>query len=101
MVRQWKNTSQSESSTLISQPLPTDSINRLTVDAKRLAKLLSAGLRTVRAWDVAGKLPKPVKLGGRVLWYLPEIHEWLQAGCPDRATWEAIKAARSSHRAKN
>lgn len=68
--------------------------SRLAVDAHGLAQLLSSGTRTVRAWDAAGKLPRPLKLGGRTLWYLPEIRAWLLAGAPARATWEALKAAR-------
>jgi predicted DNA-binding transcriptional regulator AlpA len=66
----------------------------LAVDAKRLAQLLSAGVRTIRTWDAAGKLPKPFKLGGRTLWYLPEIRAWLRAGAPHRERWEVMKTAR-------
>jgi predicted DNA-binding transcriptional regulator AlpA len=64
------------------------------VDARRLARLLSSGVRTVRTWDAAGKLPRPFKLGGRTLWDLPEVRAWLRAGASDRDRWEAIKAAR-------
>lgn len=66
----------------------------LAVDAKSLAKLLTASVRTIRTWDAAGKLPAPVKVGGRTLWYLPEIRAWLRAGAPDRPTWTAVKSAR-------
>lgn len=65
----------------------------LVVDARRLAKLLCAALRTVRSWDAAGKLPMPLRIGGRVVWRVAEIKAWLAAGAPDRATWEARKAA--------
>jgi len=66
----------------------------LTVDAKRLAVMLDIGLRTVRTHDAAGKIPRPVKVGGRVLWVLDEIRAWLAAGAPDRAAWERIRAIR-------
>jgi predicted DNA-binding transcriptional regulator AlpA len=66
----------------------------LVVDAKRLAKLLCAGVRTVRTWDAAGKLPAPIRIGGRVVWSVAEIRAWLEAGAPDRETWAAIRAAR-------
>ena len=66
----------------------------LVADARRLAALLSVALRTVRTWDAAGKLPKPVRIGGRVVWRLDEIRAWLDAGAPDRETWAAIRAAR-------
>ena len=66
----------------------------LVVDAKRLAKLLGLGLRTIRTHDAAGKLPAPVRIGGRVVWSVAEIRAWLSAGAPDRATWAAIRDAR-------
>ncbi|HET6575911.1 MAG TPA: helix-turn-helix domain-containing protein [Fimbriiglobus sp.] len=66
----------------------------LVVDARRLAVLLGCGLRTVRTHDAAGKLPAPVRIGGRVVWRVSEIRDWLAAGAPDRATWAARIAAR-------
>ena len=68
-------------------------LSPLVVDASRLAKLLCAGIRTVRTWDAAGKLPAPIRIGGRVVWRLNEIRAWLAAGAPDRETWAAIRAA--------
>jgi prophage regulatory protein len=58
------------------------------VDARRLARLLCAGLRTVRCWDTAGKLPAPLRIGGRVVWRVDEIRDWLAAGAPNRDEWE-------------
>jgi predicted DNA-binding transcriptional regulator AlpA len=69
-------------------------LNPLVVDARRLAKLLTCGIRTVRTLDAAGKLPMPLRIGGRVVWRVAELRAWLAAGAPDRATWEAIRAAR-------
>ena len=66
----------------------------LVVDARRLAVMLSAGVRTVRTWDAAGKLPAPVRIGGRVVWRVDEIRAWLDAGAPDRETGAARRAAR-------
>lgn len=65
----------------------------LAVDARRLAKLLCLGLRTIRTMDAGGKLPRPVRIGGRVLWSVTELRAWLAAGCPDRETWELMKQA--------
>ena len=64
----------------------------LVADARSLARLLCAGVRTVRTWDAAGKLPTPLRIGGRVVWRVDEVRAWLDAGAPDRATWEARKA---------
>jgi predicted DNA-binding transcriptional regulator AlpA len=66
----------------------------LVVDARRLAQLLCVGLRTLRTWDAGGRLPAPVRIGGRVLWRLDEIRAWLDAGAPCREDWDAIRAAR-------
>jgi len=65
----------------------------LVVDARRLAKLLDAGVRTIRTWDAAGRLPSPLRLGGKVVWRLDEIRDWLAAGAPRRAEWQARRAA--------
>ena len=65
----------------------------LVVDARRLAKFLCAGLRTIRSWDAAGKLPAPIHIGGKVVWRLDEIRDWLAAGAPRRAEWQARRAA--------
>lgn len=66
----------------------------LVVDARRLAAMLCASVRSVRKWDSAGVLPRPVRVGGRVVWRVSEICNWLDAGAPDRQTWERIRAAR-------
>ena len=34
-----------------------------------------------------------IRIGGRVLWRTEEIRDWLNAGAPDRKTWEARRAA--------
>lgn len=74
---------------------PTDRVPpALLADARRLAVLLCAGVRTVRTWDAAGKLPKPLRIGGRVVWRVDEIRAWIDAGAPDRESWEARRAAR-------
>lgn len=84
------------------QPIPLSStparkrrhkLTPLLVDANGLSPLLSAGVRTIRTWDQLGKIPEPVKLGGRVLWRVREIRRWIAAGCPPRDQWAAIKAA--------
>jgi predicted DNA-binding transcriptional regulator AlpA len=69
-------------------------LSPLVVDARRLARLLCCGLRTVRTWDAGGRLPAPIRIGGRVVWRVAEIRAWLAAGAPDRQTWAAIRAAR-------
>jgi excisionase family DNA binding protein len=69
-------------------------LSPLLVDAKGLSKLLSVGVRTVRTWDAAGKLPAPLRVGGRVLWSDSEVKAWIRAKVPDRETWATIREAR-------
>ncbi|WP_088258728.1 helix-turn-helix transcriptional regulator [Fimbriiglobus ruber] len=66
----------------------------LVVDAQRLGVMLDAKLRTVWTWNAAGKLPAPIRIGGRVLWRVDEIRAWIDAGAPNRVEWEARRAAR-------
>ncbi len=74
---------------------PADTFDApLVADARRLSALLGVGLRTVRTLDAGGKLPSPVRIGGRVVWRVDEILAWLDADAPDRKTWLAIRAAR-------
>lgn len=71
---------------------PTDRAP-LVADAAALAKLLDCGLRTVHTLNTSGKLPVPIRIGGRVVWRVDEIRDWLAAGAPPREEWEARRAA--------
>ncbi len=66
----------------------------LTADAATLAKLLNASVRSIRTYDQCGAIPAPIRIGGRVLWRVEEIREWVMAGSPDRETWNAIRDRR-------
>ena len=66
----------------------------LAVGAEDLADLLGTSERNVWKLSSEGLIPEPFKLGGRVLWNVAEIRRWLDAGSPDRPTWERIKKAK-------
>ena len=66
-------------------------IGTIAIDATALAGLLGLSVRTIRRLDASGKLPQPVKIGGAVRWRREEIDAWLEAGCPDRDEWGAIR----------
>jgi predicted DNA-binding transcriptional regulator AlpA len=75
-------------------------LSPLVADARRLARLLGLGVRTIRSMDAAGKLPRPIRLGSRVVWVLGGewgIRAWLAAARngipPTRLEWEAMRAA--------
>jgi len=67
----------------------------MAISAKRLAKMLDVSLRQIWRLKSAGKLPKPLRIGGSVRWNRQEIVNWFEAGCPDCRTWEARKETRS------
>jgi predicted DNA-binding transcriptional regulator AlpA len=67
----------------------------LALGAKRLAKAFGISERSVRSLDAAGKLPRPFRLGGRVVWPVSVIRRWLECGAPDRAEWERLERRRN------
>jgi len=56
--------------------------------------MLGISLRQVWRLSSAGKLPKPLRIGGSLRWNREEVQQWFEAGCPDRLTWETRKAVR-------
>ncbi len=61
----------------------------LLLNIHRAAAVCSMSARTWRAWDVAGKIPAPIRIGRRTFWRAEDLRDWVAAGCPDRVTWEA------------
>lgn len=62
-------------------------MNGMLVNARDAAKVLGLGERTLHRYHAAGRIPSPVKLGGRNWWRRSELEAWVQAGCPPRARW--------------
>ena len=68
------------------------------VDASSLAKILDISRRHLERMDSSGKLPESLRLGRAKRWRLPEIEDWIEAGCPDRSTWESRNSEREGGR---
>lgn len=66
-----------------------NAITTLLIQAKQAAALCGKSLRTWRTWDAAGWIPRPVRIGRSTLWRTDELRDWVAAGCPRRAEWEA------------
>lgn len=64
----------------------------LSVDGEELGRMLGVSERSIDTYHAAALIPAPFRLSGRVLWNVAEIRRWLDAGSPDRATWERMKA---------
>lgn len=69
-------------------PSSNGSPNLLT--AAKAAALCQKSVRTWRAWDAAGLIPRPVRIGRSVFWRADELHAWIAAKCPLRAEWDRL-----------
>jgi len=66
----------------------------LTVSAAEAAELLSISRSTLYEWNTLGRVPSPVRIGGRTLWDYVELQRWVGAGCPPRVRWEVMREGR-------
>ena len=76
------------------EPTPRG-LHRIQVCAREFGELYDVSKRTVEVWNSQGKCPKPVRhTNGCVRWPVAELIAWSEAGCPDRETWERLRAKR-------
>lgn len=66
-------------------------IAELCLNIKQLAAVLGVSSRHIERLDSSGQLPKPLRLGRAKRWRTSEIGAWLEAGCPDRQAWRAMR----------
>jgi predicted DNA-binding transcriptional regulator AlpA len=64
------------------------------VEAAQAARLCGVSRATWYSLRKAGRVPRPVRLGRRVLWRVEELREWMAAGCPPLSRWDAAKKGR-------
>lgn len=57
----------------------------LLITPAETARLLSISTRTLWRQLSAGRIPRPVRLGGVVRWRLDEVRTWIAEGCT--RTW--------------
>lgn len=70
---------------------PLAALEPLAVGIDEAAAMLGIGRTLLHELDAAGKLPAPLKLGGRIVWRVAELRAWMAAGAPDRERWESIR----------
>jgi predicted DNA-binding transcriptional regulator AlpA len=68
-------------------------IQALLVGAREAARLCGVSLATWHRLNAALKVPKPTRLGGRVLWSMDSLRLFVELGCPDRRTFEVRREA--------
>ncbi len=64
-----------------------------TLTIEELHALTGISVRHLRRLDCEGALPGRLTVGRKVLFRAEAIREWIAAGCPDRAGWEALQRA--------
>lgn len=69
-------------------------VGQRLLDARQAAQMLGVGESTFHRHRALGLIgPKPIKLGGSIRWDAVHMGQWIDAGCPDSKTWEAIHEA--------
>jgi len=91
-ARNTKSRNQSpDSSSLADLQTDLPSNKPLLLTYAEAAVLCRVSGRTWRIWDAAGHIPEPVRIGRSVFWRPKELVAWIDAGCPDRHTWNVIR----------
>jgi len=63
----------------------------LAVSAAAAAALLGISRAHWLRLCSAGRVPEPVRLGRCVRWNVDELKRWIEAGCPGRDRWIALR----------
>lgn len=69
--------------------------NAVLIDADQLGEILGVSRTTVWRMASEGRTPCAIRLRKSVRWSRLEIDRWIAAGCPDRRTWQRIKASKN------
>lgn len=64
---------------------------RLLIAIRSLSVVLDRSVAALYRDDAAGRLPTGLKIGGSKRWRYSEIIDWVNAGCPIRSVWEAMR----------
>jgi predicted DNA-binding transcriptional regulator AlpA len=78
---------------LLKKPRPRPQVRQDGLRPPEAARYLGISRSTLDRLNQAGLVPKPLRLGCALIRNRRELARWLDAGSPDRATWEAMKAA--------
>lgn len=65
---------------------------RALLTRRAASRYLSMSPAKLDRLNAAGLCPRPLKIGGCVMYRRAELTAWIAAGCPDRRTWDALRA---------
>jgi predicted DNA-binding transcriptional regulator AlpA len=63
----------------------------LLIPPVEAAGLINISQATLWRHTATEKIPAPVKVGRKTFWRRAEILAWIDAGCPARKKWEAMR----------
>jgi len=84
------STTRPETCTIVDRVPATAGPPALLVSRDEVARLCDRSTRSVGRDDSAGRIPRPVTIGGSKKWKRAEIVAWIDAGCPPRSKWEKM-----------
>jgi predicted DNA-binding transcriptional regulator AlpA len=73
-----------------------EACGKLLLDSRDLAAFLQIPHKTVQQLVYSDRIPLPTKLGlgNCARWNIIELLDWVEAGCPRRAQWMAMRGRR-------
>lgn len=69
----------------------TSSQGERLLSCKEVMKKLNCGRSALKKYVAQGLVPKPIRLGRKLLWPASEIDAWIRAGAPPAHVWEHKK----------
>lgn len=73
----------------------TSEFSMVLVRAEEIQSVLGIKVITWRRQNKLGKTPAPLIIGKGQFWRSQELLDWVEAGAPNRKTWEAIRKAKT------
>jgi predicted DNA-binding transcriptional regulator AlpA len=75
--------------------MPTElpAVESLLIPDTAAAALAGVSRASWHRLHAAAKTPSSIRLSRSVRWNRAELVGWITAGCPDRRTWDAMRAA--------
>ena len=77
--------------TTLADPGSQELFEPFLLRAAQAAARCNMSLRSWRARDATGSIPRAIRIGRSTFWRPEELKAWVAAGCPDRVTWEALQ----------
>ncbi|NLE61005.1 MAG: helix-turn-helix domain-containing protein [Planctomycetes bacterium] len=75
--------------------MPESVATPLLLDIGDTAAFLGFARRSLERYQSAGKIgPEPVRIGTRKMYRSAELAEWVGLGCPNRQSYQAMRAAK-------